>query len=40
MLSKKRKSFSEDDRRSRSILNGTLDRHVQAADHHQNIAGI
>jgi hypothetical protein len=37
---KKRKSFSEDTRRSRSILNGTVDLHVQAADHHRNIAGI
>jgi hypothetical protein len=40
MLSKKRKSFSEDARHSRSILNGTVDLHVQAADHHRNIAGI
>jgi hypothetical protein len=32
--------FSEDARRSRSILNGTVDLQVQAADHHQNIAGI
>jgi hypothetical protein len=42
MLSKfqKIKSFSEDARRSRSILNGTVDLHVQAADHHRNIAGI
>jgi hypothetical protein len=37
---KKRKSFSEDARRSRSILNGTVDLHVQAADHHRNIVGI
>jgi hypothetical protein len=36
----KRKSFSEDARRSRSILNGTVDLHVQAADHHRNIASI
>jgi hypothetical protein len=28
----KRKSFSEDVRRGRSILNGTVDLHVQAAD--------
>jgi len=40
MLSKKRKSFSEDARRGRSILNDTIDLHVQAADHHRNIAGI
>jgi hypothetical protein len=37
---KKRKSFSEDARRSQSILNGTVDLHVQTADHHRNIAGI
>jgi hypothetical protein len=29
-----------DAKRSRSILNGTVDLHVQAADHHRNIAGI
>jgi hypothetical protein len=37
---KKRKSFSKDARRSRSILKGIVDLHVQAADHHRNIAGI
>jgi hypothetical protein len=37
---KKRKSFSEDARRNRSILNGTVDLYVKAADHHRNIAGI
>jgi hypothetical protein len=40
MLSKFRKLFSEDARRSRFILNGTVNLHVQAADHHRNIAGI
>jgi hypothetical protein len=35
-----RKSFSEDARRDRYILNDTIDLHVQAADHHRNIAGI
>jgi hypothetical protein len=42
MLSKfqKIKSFFEDARRSRFILNGTVDLHVQAADHYRNIAGI
>jgi hypothetical protein len=41
MLSKfRKKSFSEDARRSRSILNGTVNLHVQATDHHRNIAGI
>jgi hypothetical protein len=39
-LPKKCKSFSEDARHSRSILNDTVDLQVQAADHHRNIAGI
>jgi len=30
----------EDARRGRSILNDTVDLHVQATDHHRNIAGI
>jgi hypothetical protein len=33
-------AFSEDARRGRSILNGTVDLHIQAADHHRNIADI
>jgi hypothetical protein len=37
---KKRKSFSKDARCGRSILNDAVDLHIQAADHHRNLAGI
>jgi hypothetical protein len=36
----KRKSFSEDTRRIRPLLNDTGDLHVQVVDHHRNLASI
>jgi len=35
---KKRKSFSEDARRIRLLLNVTVDFHVKAVGHHRNLA--